>query len=134
MLIREEGELILSGLDSVGTWDAVIEAEPARAVLCSGEQFDEALLAIANFIGLKSPYTLGHAHAVANLAAEAAAQLGLSEQVPTVRRAGLVHDFGRLGISNSIWDKRGPLGAGEWERVRMHDLLPEEELVAGAAA
>jgi HD-GYP domain-containing protein (c-di-GMP phosphodiesterase class II) len=33
--------------------------------------------------------------------------------------------FGRLGVSNSIWDKRGPLGAGEWERVRMHPYLTE---------
>ena len=40
-------------------------------------------------------------------------------EVATLRRAGLVHDFGRLGVSNSIWDKAGPLGAGEWERVRM---------------
>src|SRR4029453_7454553 len=42
--------------------------------------------------------------------------------------AGLVHDFGRLGVSNSIWDKRGPLGAGEWERVRMHPYFTERML------
>jgi HD-GYP domain-containing protein (c-di-GMP phosphodiesterase class II) len=94
----------------------------------SEERLDDALLAIANFVDLKSPYTLGHAHAVADLAAEAGVQLGLSEQVPTLRRAGLVHDLGRLGISNSIWDKRGPLGAGEWERVRMHPYLTERML------
>jgi HD-GYP domain-containing protein (c-di-GMP phosphodiesterase class II) len=39
-----------------------------------------------------------------------------------------VHGFGRLGVSNSIWDKRGPLGAGEWERVRMHPYLTERML------
>ena len=46
----------------------------------------------------------------------------------TVRRAGLVHDFGRLGVSNAIWDKPGPLGAGEWERVRMHPYVTERML------
>ena len=54
----------------------------------------------------------------------------------TLRRAGLVHDFGRLGVSNAIWDKRGPLGAGEWERVRMHPYFTERMLraVQGAGA
>jgi HD-GYP domain-containing protein (c-di-GMP phosphodiesterase class II) len=121
--------MILSGLDSIGTWDAVIEAEPALAVMLSPERFDAALLAIANFVDLKSPYFLGHARAVADLAAEAGGQLKLPEEsIRTLRRAGLVHDFGRLGISNSIWDKRGPLGAGEWERVRIHPYLTERML------
>ena len=60
-LVCAEADMLLSDLDSVGTWDAVIEAEPALAVVLSGEQFDAALLAIANFVDLKSPYTLGHA-------------------------------------------------------------------------
>jgi HD-GYP domain-containing protein (c-di-GMP phosphodiesterase class II) len=128
-LMSMEADMILSGLDSVATWDAVIEAEPALAVVLSAERFDAALLAIANFVDLKSPYTLGHARAVADLAAEAGAMLGLAEEVVrTLRRAGLVHDLGRLGVSNSIWDKRGPLGAGEWERVRMHPYLTERML------
>ena len=126
---RSDAELILSDLDSVGTWDAVIDAEPALTVVLTGERFDEALEAVASFVDLKSPYTLGHARAVADLSAEAGARLGLTElDVRTLRRAALVHDFGRLGISNSIWDKHGPLGAGEWERVRLHPYLTERML------
>jgi HD-GYP domain-containing protein (c-di-GMP phosphodiesterase class II) len=95
----------------------------------SDEELDAALTAVANFVDLKSPYTLGHSQAVADLAAEAAKQLGLSDgEVRTLRRAALVHDFGRLGVSNAIWDKRGPLGAGEWERVRSHPYLTERML------
>ena len=128
-LVRTEGDMLLSGLGEIATWDAVIDAEPALAVMLSGERFEAALLAIANFVDLKSPYTLGHAHAVADLAAEAGAQLGLSAaEVRTLRRAGLVHDLGRLGVSNSIWDKSGPLGAGEWERMRMHPYLTHRML------
>src|SRR5439155_2241739 len=97
--------------------------------MLSAERFDTALLAIANFVDLKSPYTLGHARAVADLAAQAGAQLDMPEDaVRTLRRAGLAHGLGRLGISNSIWDKRGTLGAGEWERVRMHPYLTERML------
>ncbi|HEY3946028.1 MAG TPA: HD domain-containing phosphohydrolase [Solirubrobacteraceae bacterium] len=128
-LMASDAETILSGLDTVSTWDAVIDAEPALAVVLSGDRFDQALTAIANFVDLKSPYTLGHARAVADLAAAAGAQLGLSNSdVRTLRRTGLVHDLGRLGVSNSIWDKPGPLGAGEWERVRLHPHITERML------
>ena len=124
-----DADEILAGLDAIATWDAVIGAEPALAVVLSGERFDAALGAIANFVDLKSPYTLGHAQAVAELVASAAEQLGLPEtEVRTLRRAGLVHDLGRLGVSNSIWDKPGPLGAGEWERVRLHPYITERML------
>jgi HD-GYP domain-containing protein (c-di-GMP phosphodiesterase class II) len=133
-IVEDEADMLLSGLDEVGTWDAVIQAEPALAVVLSGEQFDAALLAIANFVDLKSPYTLGHARAVADLVAEAGARLDMADDaVRTLRRAGLVHGLGRLGISNSIWDKRGPLGAGEWERVRFHPYLTERMLRQSAA-
>jgi HD-GYP domain-containing protein (c-di-GMP phosphodiesterase class II) len=128
-LVWERGDVIFGGLDAVGTWESVIGAEPALTVSLSAEQFDAALAAIANFVNLKSPYTLGHSRAVADLAAEAAGQLGMRDaEVRTLRCAGLVHDFGRLGVSNAIWDKRGPLGAGEWERVRTHPYLTERML------
>jgi HD-GYP domain-containing protein (c-di-GMP phosphodiesterase class II) len=128
-LLADEGELVLAELDGVGTWEAVIAAEPALAVVLAGERFDTALTAVADFVDLKSPYTLGHARAVAELAGAAGAALGMPDDgVRTLRRAGLVHDLGRLGISNAIWDKPGPLGAGEWERVRLSPYLSERML------
>jgi HD-GYP domain-containing protein (c-di-GMP phosphodiesterase class II) len=128
-LMRADGDMVLAGLDSVSTWDAVIDAEPSLAVVLSAERFDAALEAIANFVDLKSPYFLGHARAVADLAGAAAEASGFAEpQVRTLRRAGLVHGLGRLGVSNAIWDKLGPLGAGEWERVRLNPHLTERML------
>jgi HD-GYP domain-containing protein (c-di-GMP phosphodiesterase class II) len=133
-LMWSDAEPIFAGIDGIGTWEAVIDAEPGLALVLSGEQFDDALLAIANFVDLKSPYTLGHAHAVAELVAEAGTRLGLPEpEVRTLRRAGLVHDLGRLGVSNAIWDKQGPLGVGEWERVRLHPYLTERMLYQSTA-
>ena len=122
---------ILGGLDSAHSWSAVIDAEPALRVTLAGDSFDRALRAVADFVDLKSPYTLGHAGAVAELAAASAEQLG--EDADLLRRAGLVHDLGRLGVSNAIWDKPGPLGAGEWERVRLHPYLTERMLCQSAA-
>jgi HD-GYP domain-containing protein (c-di-GMP phosphodiesterase class II) len=128
-LLEAEAEVILSGLDEIGTWDAVIAAEPALAIVVAGERFDAALLAIANFVDLKSPYFLGHARMVAELAGDAGTRLGMPEiEVKTLRRAGLVHGLGRLGISNAILDKPGPLGAGEWERMRLQPHLTERML------
>ncbi|HWZ88234.1 MAG TPA: HD domain-containing phosphohydrolase, partial [Polyangiaceae bacterium] len=123
-----QGEITL-GLDSVQAWNAVIDAEPALAIVLTDDEFESALLAIANFIDLKSPFTLGHSAAVAELSAAAATAAKLPPaEVRTLRRAGLVHDFGRLGVSNAIWDKPAPLGAGEWERVRMHPYITERML------
>src|SRR6185503_17933808 len=78
-LLEAEAEAILFDIDAVGTWDAVIAAEPALAIVVSGERFDAALLAIASFVDLKSPYFLGHARAVADLAGAAGARLGMSD-------------------------------------------------------
>ena len=120
---------ILDGLGDASTWDQVIAADPVLGRPLRGEQLDEALGAVADFIDLKSPYTLGHARGVAELVTAAATQLKLgSDEVRTLRRAGLVHGLGRLGISNAIWDKRGPLGPGEWERVRLQPYLTDRML------
>jgi HD-GYP domain-containing protein (c-di-GMP phosphodiesterase class II) len=125
---------IFSRLATAQTWTAVIAAEPALGVRLSEAQFETALRAITIFIDLKSPYFLGHGHAVADLAHEAGRTLGTSgDDLTTLRRAGLVHGFGRLGVSNSILDKSGPLGAGERERIRLQPYVTERMLQQSAA-
>ncbi len=134
-LFLEYAEEVLADLDSVDTWDVVIAAEPALAVRLTDDEFDDALLAIADFVDLKSPYSLGHARSVAELSAEAGSRLGLpASDVRALRRAGLVHCFGKLGVSNAILDKRGPLTAGERERLHMvpyltHRMLRQSEVL-----
>jgi HD-GYP domain-containing protein (c-di-GMP phosphodiesterase class II) len=88
-----------------------------------------ACRAIADFTDLKTPYTLGHSSGVAELAALAARQYGLPEaDVVSIRRAGMLYDVGRTGISGGIWAKPGPLSDREWERVRMHSYYTERVL------
>jgi HD-GYP domain-containing protein (c-di-GMP phosphodiesterase class II) len=129
-----EAPELFDDLDAVTTWPAVIEAEPALEIVLSDEELDAALAAIADFTDLKSPWTIGHSGGVADLAAAAATVYGLSDGDATLaRRAALVHDLGRLGVSNRIWDKPGPLTASELERVRLHPYLTERMLASSAA-
>ena len=51
----------------------------------------------------------------------------------TLRRAALIHDLGRLGVSNAIWDKPGPLTEAETERVRLHPYLTDRMLARVSA-
>ena len=112
----------------------VIDAEPTLARVMTDPEFDAALEAIADFVDLKSPYTLGHSRSVADLAGTAARLMGLPDaDCVAVRRAGLVHDLGRLGVPNSIWDKHGPLTRSEMERVRLHPYLSERMLSSAHA-
>ena len=90
---------------------------------------DDVLEAMADLVDLKSPYLAGHSRGVANLASEAARVSGQpGNAVSTLRRAGLIHDLGRLGVSNGIWDKPGPLTPAESERVRLHPYLTDRML------
>jgi HD-GYP domain-containing protein (c-di-GMP phosphodiesterase class II) len=125
-LLADHANEIFAGLDGVSTWNAVIAAEPALERRLSEEELDRALEAVADFVDLKSPHTLGHSRRVAELATTGAERLCLPDaEVDEVRRAALLHDLGRLGVPNTIWDRPGPLGAAEWERVRLHPYLSE---------
>ena len=127
-LFETEAETIFEDLEQVTTWDAVMSKAPTVSRVLSDEELDQVLAAIADFVDLKSPYTLGHSRGVAELAAAAAGELGANTR--TVRRAGLVHDLGRMGVANTIWDKRAPLTAGEVERVRLHPYYTDRILAS----
>lgn len=121
-----EAKEILAAIEEAKSWNLVLAAEPGLQIRLTGDELDRALEAIADFTDLKSPYMLGHARAVASLAERAARILQLpGEEVVLLRRAALVQDAGRIGVSNSIWDKPGPLSASEMERVRLHAYYVE---------
>ena len=127
-------DTILDGLETGETWEAVIAAEPSLGVSLNDAEFDAALTAVADFVDLKSPYTLGHGRAVSELVSLAGATAGLTQpEIKTLTRAGMIHGLGRLGVSNAIWDKPGRLGAGEWERMRMHPYFTERMLHQSAS-
>ncbi|MFL5840738.1 MAG: HD domain-containing phosphohydrolase [Thermoleophilaceae bacterium] len=125
-LLAAEADTIFAGLDEETSWSRLIESEPALSKPLTAIETDAALEAIADFADLKSPYTTGHSRGVAQLAARAGASLGVGDlQAAQLRRAALMHDMGRLGIPNTIWDKPGRLSDAEMERVRLYPYLLE---------
>jgi HD-GYP domain-containing protein (c-di-GMP phosphodiesterase class II) len=120
---------LLAGIDDEPSWPAVLELEPGRRRYLSEAEFDRACQAMADFADLKSPFMLGHSPGVAELAAQAAVRCGLPQaDVQAVRRAGMLHDLGRVGITAGIWVKLGPLSEHEWEQVRLHPYYTERVL------
>jgi HD-GYP domain-containing protein (c-di-GMP phosphodiesterase class II) len=98
-----------------------MDAEPAPRRYLAGEEIATACLAIADFADVKSPYTLGHSRGVAELARAAAIACGVPHQeTEDLHLAGLLHDVGRAGVSNDVWDKPGPLTESQRERMRLH--------------
>jgi HD-GYP domain-containing protein (c-di-GMP phosphodiesterase class II) len=120
---------LLAAIKPDSVWEAVIEQEPVPRPWLPESRIDEVASAFADFADLKSPFTLGHSSGVSALAAGAARLLDRPDgDVVALRRAGSLHDLGRLSVSNGIWDKPGRLGEGEWERVRLHPYHTERIL------
>jgi HD-GYP domain-containing protein (c-di-GMP phosphodiesterase class II) len=110
-------------------WEETLAVEPEPRLALRGEDVERALAAMGDFADLLSPYLVGHSAGVAELAGAAAKRCGWPDpEVVAVRRAGFVHDLGRVAVSAAIWQKPGPLSADEWERVRLHAYHTERVL------
>ena len=116
-----------SMLKSSDLHQAVLDLEPGRfEVPLDDHYLDEIAAAFGQIVDAKSPYTQGHSVRVALYTDLVAAELG----VPLARRrwlkrGALLHDVGKLGVSNSILDKPGKLDADEWEAVKRHAAYSE---------
>jgi putative nucleotidyltransferase with HDIG domain len=105
--------------------------EPGDLVLTADDQLlDRIAEAFARVIDAKSPYTHRHSERVAEIAVAIASQLGVdAPSLRQLRRAGLLHDIGKLAIPNTILDKPGLLTAAERAAVEEHPRHSEEILV-----
>ena len=116
----EHDELFWASLEQprVGAW------EPEdRAETLDHDRLDRVAEAFATVVDAKTPYTARHSEGVARIAVGLAVLLELDERTRRdLYRAGLLHDIGKLGVSNRILDKRGPLDDEEWAEVRRHPL------------
>ena len=103
----------------VSTW------EPEDRVLHAGDaRLDRIAVAFAGVIDAKSPWTYRHSDRASVIAASLAGTLGAgAAEVTDLRRAALLHDIGKLAISNRILDKAGRLSAAETAVVREHPLV-----------
>jgi HD-GYP domain-containing protein (c-di-GMP phosphodiesterase class II) len=107
--------------------DAVRGAEPAPVLWFSAVDLERPCTALATFADLKGLHLIGHSPHVTELALGAARLAGLDD-LDDLRVAALLHDVGRAGVVSSIWDRPGPLGAADRERVRLHPHWTERVL------
>ncbi len=134
---------LVSALRAIGTSDplwtdlaspdlsaAIARAEPIEHVLAADEiRLDRVAHAFALVVDAKSTFTYQHSDRVAAIAESIAAELGLPEpQRVRIRRAGLLHDIGKLAVPNRILDKPGALDPDEWEIVKRHPHFSHEIL------
>jgi putative nucleotidyltransferase with HDIG domain len=108
----------------------VASLEPEdRLLLADDDGLDRIAHAFAGIVDAKTPYTARHSEGVAEIAAALGAALGFDAlQQRRLTRAGLLHDIGKLGVSNRILDKPGKLDAGEWAAMRRHPMWTLEIL------
>lgn len=102
----------------------VTEAEPPDSRLDLDDAgLDSVAGAFADIIDAKSPFTFRHSWGVAGYAVAIGAELGLSSaEQRRLYRAGLLHDVGKLGVSNRILDKAGSLTPHERLEVERHPV------------
>jgi HD-GYP domain-containing protein (c-di-GMP phosphodiesterase class II) len=112
----------------------MLELEPEPVVEIPGMDLVDVAMAFADLADLKTPFSAGHSRGVAELARLAAERLGLDDAATAeVHLAALLHNLGRVAVSNAIWEKHGPLTTAEWEQVRMHPYH-SERILSGAPA
>jgi len=104
--------------------------EPEDAVIMTDEDgLDRVAEAFARVVDAKSPWTYQHSTRVAEIAVGIAGQFNCSPELQRdVRRAALLHDIGKLGVSNLILDKPGKPTAEEFEQIRKHPEYSQQIL------
>ena len=125
---------LLTEVDAADPRQAVVEVEPEPAQFVPASELPDVALAFADIADLKSPFLHEHSRRVAELAVGAAERLGLgAEEVAELEVAALLHDLGRVSVSDAVWEKPGPLTSAEWEQVRLHPYHSERILAASQA-
>ncbi|HVL58262.1 MAG TPA: HD domain-containing phosphohydrolase, partial [Burkholderiaceae bacterium] len=120
---------LFDAIESADVWERFLEAEPQPQVCAEAARLDEIAAAIGRFGDVKSVHTLGHSAGVAAVATAAARELGLRDpELSLLRQCAHLHDLGRVGIENRIWDKRGELNRLERERVELHAVYTDRLL------
>lgn len=93
------------------------------------DYLDDIAAGFARVIDAKSPFTSGHSDRVALFSDLIAEEMGVDfEGRRLLKRAALLHDIGKLGVSNSVLDKPGKLDDEEWILMRRHSELSEKIL------
>ena len=103
------------------TRSAVLELDPGLMTDVNDSRIDRICEAFAGIVDAKSPFTYRHSLGVMQVSCAIAQEMDLPPATcDTIRRAALLHDIGKLAVSNAILDKEGKLNDAEWTAVRAH--------------
>src|SRR6185295_7099939 len=124
-LLRAADQAVAAAKDLGGDRTVIFSDEVARALEQQGRAGSElqlaTVIALAEALDIRDTGTGQHSHTVARYAELMARELGLDEErVERVRLAGVLHDIGKIGISDRVLTKPGPLDKGEWQEMYTH--------------
>lgn len=109
--------------------DRVLEMDPGDEYFLGPRRLDDICEAFADVIDAKTHYTYEHSSGVAHAAVAIANRMKLGQETVTMlRRAALLHDIGKLGVSNTILEKPGKLTEEEWVSIRLHPYFTKKIL------
>jgi HD-GYP domain-containing protein (c-di-GMP phosphodiesterase class II) len=124
-----QAEAFWSVLGGAGIDEAVAKLQPpgeGRQHALDDDYLDDIATAFGQVVDAKSPYTSGHSARVALYTDMIGEALGMSmERRRWLKRGALLHDVGKLGVSNSVLDKAGALDRAEWDAVKLHAEFTE---------
>lgn len=125
-----QDERFWTTLGSIEVEAAVVALEPlGHEVPLDEDYLDDIATAFGQVVDSKSPYTSGHSARVALYTDMISEELGLPDaRRRWLRRGALLHDVGKLGVSNSVLDKAGALDRAEWDAVKLHAEYSERIL------
>ncbi|WP_180540875.1 HD-GYP domain-containing protein [Nevskia soli] len=119
-----------TSLDTDNPLSLALQLEPGNRVLSHDDvTLDAICQAFAQIVDAKSPFTYDHSNGVANAAVTIAGRLGFAPaRILRIRHAALLHDLGKMAVSNSILEKPGRPDEAEWQALRKHPALTAEIL------
>lgn len=128
--------LLLRTLDELDALRQSLDQEVKRQTKVAEEQCrraerlsEQVILTLAKTIDAKDKYTNGHSERVAKYSKEIAGRMGLSEQKQEeIYYMGILHDIGKIGVSDTIINKTGKLTDEEYHMMQKHPVIGEEIL------
>jgi HD-GYP domain-containing protein (c-di-GMP phosphodiesterase class II) len=128
----DHAEALLGELNASDPRAMVLDAEPPPVVTVPDRDLAGVAATFGDLADLKTPSTHGHSRGVAALARGAGERLRLPPGgVADLEVAGLLHDLGRVAVSDVVWEKPARLSAHEREQVRLH-AYHSERILAGS--